>query len=64
MDKKQCEGCVYWNAADGNKSAARFCNYMLYTGKQRRRNGDRCYSRATSKQRRRGSPFDAPPIQQ
>lgn len=64
MDRKQCEGCIYFNSGDGNKAGYRFCNHMLYTGKPRWYSGDRCYSRATIKKRRRGSPFDAPPSQQ
>ena len=36
MNQKQCKGCVYFRAGNGdNKNGLKFCHYMLYTDKRR-----------------------------
>lgn len=65
MDTKQCSGCWYWRGANGDKSQCfKFCHYMVLTGKRRERDGDKCLSRTTQRQKRRRDPFDVPIKQQ
>lgn len=46
MNREQCRGCTYFRALGwggrGKNDGFRVCHYMLYTGKRRQRDGDKC----------------------
>ena len=43
MEKKQCNGCIYWRAA-GGAGLENCCHCLLDTGKRRVRDGEKCLS--------------------
>lgn len=45
-----CDGCIYWRwGFDGGNC----CHHLLYTGKRRLRDGDKCLSYEPKKKKRK-----------
>ena len=47
MNTKQCKGCRYWKNDNASYLAGglMFCHHLLYTGKRRKKDGDKCLSK-------------------
>lgn len=47
MNTKQCKGCRYWLNGNTSRLAGgfMFCHHLLYTGKRRKHDGDKCLSK-------------------
>ena len=56
---KQCRGCTYWRRITSNPGATYCCHHLLWTGKCRKRDGDRCLSRTTKAVKPNTSPWPA-----
>lgn len=59
MNRTQCRDCVYFKYTGWVGHSDQACHYMLATGQRREKDGDKCLSRTTKKQKlHRG--FDVP----
>lgn len=59
MNREQCRRCIYYKQLCSVKISYA-CHFMLDTGHQRARDGDKCLSRVTKKKRVTRKGFDAP----
>lgn len=48
---ERCKGCVYWKPLSGG-SNGKACHHYLETGQRRVKDGEKCLSRTTQRQKK------------